>query len=386
MIKKKTRTVAGVMSGTSIDGIDCVVMQIRRKERGIAWKLLAHVQKKFPSGLSDAIKRNSETSTSRVDEINDINQVLSYYYADTVKHSASKARKQPDLIGCHGQTIYHRPKKDRRYGKRFGATLQIGDPSTLAILTGTPVVGNFRSADIAAGGEGAPLVPYVDYLLFNNRKNSRLLLNIGGIANFTYLQRNAKPDNVIAFDTGPGNMVIDALVGEYFGKRYDRNGAIARKGKVNENLFMKLIQHPYLQRKPPKSTGREEFGISFIKKLKRYIPTGISKEDVIATVTEFTAWAIFYSYSQYISTKKSVDEVIVSGGGAKNKFIMDALSDYFTSASVLTTGDIGIPVEAKEAACFAVLANETIDRKPGNLPSVTGASKRIPLGTIAIPN
>jgi len=386
MIKKKARTVAGIMSGTSIDGIDCVVMQIRRKERGIAWKLLAHVQKKFPSGLSDAIKRNSEPSTSRVDEINDINQVLSYYYADTVKRTASKAGKQPDLIGCHGQTIYHRPQKERRYGKRFGATLQIGDPSTLAILTGTPVVGNFRSADVAAGGEGAPLVPYVDYLLFNDRKKARLLLNIGGIANFTYLQQNAKPDNVIAFDTGPGNMVIDALVGEYFGKRYDRNGALARKGKVNENMFMKLIQHPYLQRKPPKSTGREEFGTSFIKKLKRYLVPGISKEDIIATVTEFTAWTIFYSYSQYISTNKSVDEVIVSGGGAKNKFIMDALSDYFTSARVLTTGDIGIPVEAKEAACFAVLANETIDRKPGNLPSVTGASNRIPLGTIAIPN
>ena len=386
MIKKKTRIVAGIMSGTSVDGIDCVIMQIRRKENGIAWKLLAHVQKKFPTDVAGGVLRNSDPTASRVDEINDLNQVLSYYYAETVKHAASKASKKIDLIGCHGQTIYHRPGKNRRYGKRFGATLQIGDPSTLAILTGIPVVGNFRSADVAAGGEGAPLVPYADYLLFNHRKKSRLLLNIGGIANFTYLQQNAKPADVIAFDTGPGNMVIDALMKEYFGKSYDKNGATALKGKVHESLFMKLLQHPYLQRKPPKSTGREEFGEMFLKKLKRHIPPGCTKEEIIATVTEFTAWSIFYSYSQYISNKQAADELIVSGGGAKNKFIMHALEDYFATSAVMTTNEFGLPLEIKEAACFAVLANETIDRKPGNLPSVTGASHRVPLGTIAIPN
>ncbi len=386
MIKKKTRIVAGIMSGTSVDGIDCVIMQIRRKENGIAWKLLTHVQKKFPTDVADAVLRNSDPSASRVDEINDINQALSYYYAETIKRAASKAAKKIDLIGCHGQTIYHRPQKERRYGKRFGATLQIGDPSTLAILTGIPVVGNFRAADVAAGGEGAPLVPYADYLLFNNRKKSRLLLNIGGIANFTYLQQNAKPADVIAFDTGPGNMGIDALVKEYFDKQYDRNGAIARKGRVHESLFMKLIQHPYLQRKPPKSTGREEFGKTFLKKLKQYIPSGCSKEDIITTVTEFTAWSIFYSFSEHITKKINVDEIIVSGGGAKNKFILEALEDYFVASTVMTSKEVGLPPETKEAASFAVLANETIDRKPGNLPSVTGASHRVPLGTIAIPN
>jgi len=385
MIKKKTRIIAGIMSGTSLDGIDCVVMQLRRKSDGIAWKLLTHVHKKFPQELSDALRRNSDPATSRVDEINDLNQVLSYHYADTVKRAGSKAEKKIDLIGCHGQTLYHRPAIERKYGKRFGATLQIGDPSTLAVLTGVPVVGNFRSADIALGGEGAPLVPYADFLLFRNSRKSRLLVNIGGIANFTYLSRNPNPSRIVAFDTGPGNMVIDALMQKYFGKSYDRNGSTAYKGTVNESLFLKLVKHPFLQRRPPKSTGREEFGNRFLKKLRQSIPESCSREDVIATVTEFTAWSIFYSYAQFVSDKENVDEVIVSGGGAKNRYIMEALREYFDPSAVIPSDDAGLSIEAKEAACFAVLANETIDGRPGNLPSVTGASKRVPLGVISYP-
>ncbi len=385
MIKKKTRIVAGIMSGTSLDGIDCVIMQIRRKNNSIEWKLLTHVHKKFPVKLAGALRRNSDPSTSRIDEINDLNQALSYHYTDAVKRARSKSGKKIDLIGCHGQTMYHRPAKERKFGKRFGATLQIGDPSTLAVLTGIPVIGNFRSADIALGGQGAPLVPYADYVLFRDMKKSRLLINIGGIANFTFLPRNPNPSRVIAFDTGPGNMVVDALMQKYFDKNFDKNGVTARRGTVNEALFMKLVQHPYLQRKPPKSTGREEFGDLFLKKLKKYIPDNCTKEDIIATVSEFTAWSIFYSYSQFIPGKKGADEVIVSGGGAKNNYMMDALSEYFEPADVITSGDAGLPVEAKEAACFAVLANETIDNRPGNLPSVTGASKRIPLGVLSMP-
>lgn len=385
MQKKKTRTVAGIMSGTSLDGIDCVIIQLSQQHDGIAWTLLTHIHKKFPSELSDALRRNSDPATSRVDEINDLNQALSYHYAGTVKRASSKAGKKIDLIGCHGQTVYHRPGKERKYGTRFGATLQLGDPATLAVLTGIPVVGNFRSADIALGGQGAPLVPYADYLLFRDSAISRLLINIGGIANFTFLPRNPKPSRIIAFDTGPGNMVIDALMKNYFRKNYDKNGSTARKGTVNEKLFMKLVQHPYLRRRPPKSTGREEFGGLFLKKLNKYIPAGCSKEDVITTVSEFTAWSIFYSYSQFIPAKKLADEVIVSGGGAKNKYILEALREYFEPAHVITSDDAGLPVEAKEAACFAVLANETIEKRPGNLPSVTGASKKTSLGVLALP-
>ncbi len=385
MQKKKSRIVAGIMSGTSLDGIDCVIMQIRRKNDAIVWKLLTHVHKKFPVKLAGALRRNSDPSTSRVDEINNLNQALSYHYADAVKRASSSSGKTIDLIGCHGQTMYHRPERDRKFGKRFGATLQIGDPSTLAVLTGIPVVGNFRSADIALGGQGAPLVPYADYILFRNAAISRLLINIGGIANFTFLPRNPNPSRIIAFDTGPGNMVIDALMKNYFGKNYDKNGSTARKGTVNEKLFMKLVQHPYLRRKPPKSTGREEFGGLFLKKLNKYIPADCSKEDVITTVSEFTAWSIFYSYSQFIPAKKLADEVIVSGGGAKNKYIMEALREYFEPAHVITSDDAGLPVGAKEAACFAVLANETIEKRPGNLPSVTGASKKTLLGVLALP-
>lgn len=385
ILKKKTRIVAGIMSGTSLDGIDCVVIKIRRKENGISWKLLSHIYKKFPRDLIDALHKNSNPATSRIDEINDLNQVLSYFYADAVNKAETKSGKKIDLIGCHGQTVYHRPSRDRRFGKKFGATLQIGDPSTLAAVTGIPVVGNFRSADIALGGQGAPLVPYVDYLLFGSKTKARLLINIGGIANFTFLPRNAKLPGIIAFDTGPGNMVIDALMKKYFGKKYDVHGSTAWKGTVNEKLFMKLVQHPYLQQKPPKSTGREEFGNQFLNKLDRHIPKNCAPKDVITTVTEFTAWSIFYSYSQLIPNEQKADQVIVSGGGAKNRYIMNALREYFEGIDVLSSDEIGLPVEAKEAACFAVLANETIDQRPGNLPSVTGADDRVLLGVIALP-
>jgi anhydro-N-acetylmuramic acid kinase len=187
---RRGRVVAGLMSGTSLDGIDCVILSIRRRRRGLNWKLLSHVHVTFPVELSDALRGNSDPDTSRIDEINDLNQVLPHYYADAVKRAARKtgiSTDDIDLIGCHGQTVYHRPEKIRRYGKRFGATLQIGDPSTLSAITGIPVVGNFRAADVALGGEGAPLVPYADYLVYSSARYSRLMLNIGGIANFTYL-------------------------------------------------------------------------------------------------------------------------------------------------------------------------------------------------------
>jgi anhydro-N-acetylmuramic acid kinase len=385
--KKKTRIVAGIMSGTSLDGIDCVVMQLTRKRSAVSWKLLTHVHKKFPEELSTALRRNSDPKTSRIDEINDINQVLAYYYADAVARAETKSGpggKKIDLIGCHGQTVYHRPQRDKRYGKKFGATLQVGDPSTLSALTGIPVVGNFRSADIAHGGEGAPLVPYADYLMFNDPKKARLLINIGGIANFTHLRRNAKTDEIIAFDTGPGNMVIDALMRQYFHERYDRNGKRARSGRVNETLFMDLCGHPFLHRKPPKSTGREEFGEAFLAKLQKRIPPECSEADTVTTLTEFTAWSIYHAYTSYITVKRDLDEVIVSGGGARNGYIMSALREYFDHLPVYTSDEFGLPTGAKEAACFAVLANETLDGRPGNLPSVTGAKKRIPLGQLAV--
>jgi anhydro-N-acetylmuramic acid kinase len=279
--------------------------------------------------------------------------------------------------------MYHRPEKGRRYGKRFGATLQIGDPSTLSAITGIPAVGNFRAADVALGGEGAPLVPYADYLMYTSARLSRLLLNIGGIANFTYLAPGCKPEDVVAFDTGPGNMVVDALMKKLFDKSFDRNGEHARKGTVNEELFMQLVTHPFLHRKPPKSTGREMFGKEFINKLMGKLPEGLSSYDVIASVTEFTAWSVFHAYVTYVKTAGPLDELIVSGGGAKNRYIMKALTEYFDGTRVKTSDKTGMPVEAKEAVCFAVLANETMDGRFGNMPSVTGSRKRVPLGVVA---
>jgi anhydro-N-acetylmuramic acid kinase len=383
---RRGRVVAGLMSGTSLDGIDCVILSIRRRRRGLNWKLLSHVHVTFPVELSDALRGNSDPDTSRIDEINDLNQVLPHYYADAVKRAARKtgiSTDDIDLIGCHGQTVYHRPEKIRRYGKRFGATLQIGDPSTLSAITGIPVVGNFRAADVALGGEGAPLVPYADYLVYSSARYSRLMLNIGGIANFTYLERGGKPEDVIAFDTGPGNMVIDAMMKKLFDKPFDRNGVNARKGTVNEELFMQLVTHPFIHKKPPKSTGREIFGEKFIKNLMDKVPEGISPYDIITTVTEFTAWSVFHAFVTYVKTSDLLDELIVSGGGAKNRYILKALTEYFDGTNVMISDETGIPVEAKEAVCFAVLANETIDGRFGNLPSVTGSVKSVPLGVVA---
>ncbi len=383
---RTSRIVAGIMSGTSLDGIDCVMMRIRRKNDNLAWKLLSHVHIAFPPYLAATLKRNSHPETSKIDEINDLNQALSYHYAGAVSRAARKAgipSAKVDLIGCHGQTMYHRPVRGKHYGKRFGATLQIGDPSTLSALTGCTVVGNFRSADLALGGEGAPLVPYVDYVLFRSEKKNRLVLNIGGIANFTFLPARGAIGDTIAFDTGPGNMVVDSLMQKFYRKPFDRNGAVALGGRVNEELFMELIEHPYLHRKPPKSTGREEFGSGFIEKLLRKIPPRCSRKDVIATVSEFTAWSIFHAYIRYVNTGDILDELIVSGGGALNRYFRRALADYFEGTEVYTSDRIGLPVDAKEAVCFAVLANETVDGIPSNMPSVTGSRKRIPLGVIA---
>jgi anhydro-N-acetylmuramic acid kinase len=268
-----------------------------------------------------------------------------------------------DLIGCHGQTVYHEGRSN---------TLQLGEPAVLAERTGLPVVSNFRARDIAAGGQGAPLVPYVDYLLFRHPTRTRIALNIGGIANITVIPPAAAPEDVVAFDTGPGNMVIDALARE-MGQPYDRGGKIAASGRVSTALLDELLADPYYRRKPPKSAGREQYGAAFVARLKA---TGLPLPDLIATATVLTAATIAIAIGN-----RSAD-LIISGGGVHNSQIVAHLAGFLPNVSISTSTDHGIDANAKEAIAFAVLAHETWQRKPANLPSATGARRAAVLGSI----
>ncbi|CUS94984.1 anhydro-N-acetylmuramic acid kinase [Candidatus Kryptonium thompsonii] len=267
-------------------------------------------------------------------------------------------------------------------GYKVKGTLQIGDPGVIAKLTGIPTVGNFRVGDMALCGEGAPLVPYFDYIIFTSDSLNRLVLNIGGIANFTVLKKGCDVEDVIAFDTGPGNMVIDALVKIFFNQDYDEDGKIAQSGKVSEDLLGKMMEHPFITKKPPKSTGREEFGSAFVNQILKWgKELSLPAEDIVATATEFTVYAIFENYKTFIKPYTQIDEIIVSGGGAKNKFMIKSLEKYF-QVPVRLTDEFGISSEAKEAICFAVFANEAVAGNPVNITSVTGANKRTILGGI----
>jgi anhydro-N-acetylmuramic acid kinase len=291
-----------------------------------------------------------------------LNFLLGELYAKAIL-----AMRQPvELIGLHGQTIFHEGGSN---------TLQIGEAAVVAERTGIDVISNFREADIAAGGQGAPLVPFVDYLLFRHARKNRVALNIGGIANITVIPKGGKATEVVAFDTGPGNMVIDALVAHMTGgkQRFDRNGRIARSAKIHDGLVMLFSEHPYLKRWPPKTCGREQFGTEFVSDL---LGTGLSLPDLIATATEFTAYAIVYQIFRTIEP----DEVIVSGGGVHNGWLMQRLKSAFPENSVKTSAEFGIDPDAKEAIAFAVLAYESARGRPGNLPSATGARHPVVLG------
>lgn len=386
--KKKVLAV-GLMSGTSADSVDAVLVEISGSGLSTRLRQIAFVSRPYPKRYKDHLLNCSLPGRGSVDTISQLNILVAHFFADAVKAVARKARiplSTIDLIGSHGQTIHHIPVPQNLFGKKIRSTLQIGDPSTLAKLTGIPVVGNFRTADMALGGQGAPLVPYFDYLMFRSKQKHRIVLNIGGIANMTLLKRNCSVNDVVAFDTGPGNMVIDALVKKFYHKEFDKEGNVARRGKIIIPLLRAMMRHPYLRRAIPKSTGRELFGAMFVSDiLKR--SRGMKKEDIVATATEFTAMTIYHQYVMFFKPilRGSIPhELIVSGGGIKNTAVMDALRRYFYPATVLISSDLGIMGESKEALCFAVLANETMHEIPSNVPSVTGAQRTVVLGEICL--
>lgn len=382
-----SRLVIGLMSGTSLDGIDAVLLRVKGHGTSVRFRQLAYLEKRFPVGVRSMLLRNSVPGTSRVDEIALLNVLLAHLYADAARAVARKggvSLSRVDLIGSHGQTIQHLPRPRRMFGKTIRATLQIGNPSVLSALTGVTTVGDFRLADMAVGGQGAPLVPYLDWLIFRSVSKNRLLLNIGGIANVTALPRSCKTDNVVAFDTGPGNMVVDGLMGRLFGTPYDRNGETARRGSVVHDLLRWMIRNPYLRRKPPKSTGREEFGEGFVDGVLARAK-GRRKEDIVATASFFTGFAVFEGYRRFIEKSMRVDELLVSGGGARNGYLMKLLRTYFGDGKVRRLDSLGISSDAKEAICFGILASEAIHGVATNIPSVTGARKKLVLGTVCPP-
>jgi anhydro-N-acetylmuramic acid kinase len=384
---KNSRLVVGLMSGTSLDGIDAVLLRVSGDGARTSFRQLAYVERAFPRGLRDFVLRNSIPEPSRVDDIARLNFLLAELYADAVRQVARAGgvrMSQIALIGSHGQTIRHEPKPVTLFGKKVRATLQLGDPSVLATLTGVCTVGDFRVADMAAGGQGAPLVPYFDWLVFRSKSANRLVLNIGGIANVTVLPKKSSTSEVFAFDTGPGNMVVDSVMRRLYGRPFDRNGETAFQGTVLPDVFSRMIRHPYLRLKPPKSTGREEFGDEFVSDVLK-LARRKDRRDVVATVSQFTAYAVYVAYRQFVQRRMRVDELIVSGGGAENLFFVGELRRYFGACSVRLSDEFGIPSDSKEAICFAILANETVAGKATNIPAVTGARRPVVLGKICVP-
>jgi anhydro-N-acetylmuramic acid kinase len=352
------------MSGTSLDGVDVAAIDIHKSKI----ETVAHNSIPYPKEIRKAILAVSNTTTT-TGAISRLNFQLGEIYADALRH-VGVPLKTIKLIGCHGQTIYHE-------GTKPVNTMQIGEAAVIAERTGISVVSDFRVRDIAAGGQGAPLVPFVDYLLFGHAKRARIALNIGGIANFTLIPANGKPGEVIAFDTGPGNMIIDALVAEMTGGKqlFDRGGAIASKGHVDRVLLDKLLADRYYKKKPPKSAGREQYGAEFVARLRA---TGLFLPDLIATATAFTAATI----AMGVRLAGEPEEMIVSGGGVHNRQLMGSLAALLPEVRFATTNDFGIDVDAKEAIAFAVLAHRTHTGQSGNLPSATGANRPVVLGKI----
>lgn len=379
----------GLMSGTSLDGIDAAVCEIAGSGFSTTVKTLAFETFSYSQPLREFILKNSHPSTAKLADVCRMNFLLAELFADAVKKIVKKSGKkisEIDFIGSHGQTIQHLPQAKKMFGKNIRSTLQICDPSVIAKLTGILTVGDFRVGDIALGGAGAPLVPYVDYCLFRSQKTNRALLNIGGIANITFLPKNCSLKQLLAFDTGAGNMLVDALMKKFFGKQFDNNGEVAAKGNANQQLLKMMQRHSYFKKNLPKSTGREEFGSEFLEKIiteSRRLK--LSNEDAMTTVTYFTVWGVRFHLEQFIPKKNFPYEIIVSGGGVHNKTMFAFLRQFFPSIKISTIDDYGISSDAKEAIAFAILANETLSGNSSNVPSVTGAKRATILGKICLP-
>ncbi|WP_134702038.1 anhydro-N-acetylmuramic acid kinase [Ammoniphilus sp. YIM 78166] len=385
----------GMMSGTSLDGIDAALVKITSNEEKQIEEVALVEFNYLP--YSDELRRRlndlCSPETARLDQLVEAHYGVAEWYAYSVHQLLEKANFKPeqiDAICCHGQTIWHAPVDQAFPGPEgplpVRSTLQIGEMSVLTERTGIPVIGNFRARDMAAGGEGAPMVPFADRILFGEASKGRIMQNIGGIGNCTFIPAGSPTDGIFAFDTGPGNMIMDDLVMMHTqgAERYDRGGEIASQGKVDEAMLQQSLSDPYYGRRPPKSTGREVYGTFFTEKfLEEGKKRGLNFEDILATATALTAHTITNAYKDFILPHHEVGEVIVSGGGAHNRTLMKMIREQLPeSISLKTAAHYGVPDDAKEAMAFAILGHETMMGRPSNVPSVTGARRAVRLGQV----
>jgi anhydro-N-acetylmuramic acid kinase len=387
--------VAGVMSGTSADGIDVAMVDVTTIAVSHAartrLKLLGNASFPYPAKVRRMVLGLMNAERASVADLSRLNFLLGGLYADAVLSTQKKFRHQAELIGCHGQTLYHQGTPTAFLGEKLAVTWQTGEAAVIAARTGVPVVSDFRPADMAAGGKGAPLVPYLDNLLYRDAHVGRIALNIGGIANLTAIPAEARPDHVTAFDTGPGNMVMDALTEKGFGQPFDRDGQFASAGHVIESVLAKFLQHRFFRQPPPKTAGREEFGREFSRQFMQASALASKNRarasNAVATATALTARSISNAIQGFVLPKGSFAEVIASGGGTRNPVLMAWLVNELRELGLKlrSSDEFGIPSEAKEAVAFAVLAFETWNRRPSNMPSATGAKRVAVLGKISYP-
>jgi anhydro-N-acetylmuramic acid kinase len=395
------KLVLGIMSGTSADGIDIALVRIHegaasnsrggsgKRSGGLSAKLEGIYSTAYPAKVREAILRIADVGPTTSAEISQLDFLLGELYARAALAALKKFRVAPakiSLIGSHGQTIYHQGAASNFLNAaRVSSTFQIGEPAVIAARTGITTVGDFRPADIAAGGQGAPLVPFVDYIIYRDAKLGRVALNIGGIANLTVIPANATPNHVAAFDTGPGNMLVDSLVRHFSRERstFDRDANLALRGQTQSRLLDMLLMHPYLRLKPPKTAGREQFGDAFAREIIKWGDSHRTRpNDLIRTATLFTPLSIAEALHRFVLPRTKVHELIISGGGARNPLMMAQLAASLPGIAIRTSDEFGIPSQAKEAFAFAILAYEAFHQRANNLPSATGARRPAVLGKI----
>src|SRR6202162_955786 len=406
---KKNMIVAGVMSGASADGINVALVRMfpqpsrgqfaRAESSGrtaqanrvpAKFELLGHAEYSYPKTVRSAVLAAMNASRASVGDLARLNFLLGELYSDAILATERQFRVKVNLVGCHGQTLYHQGEGERFLGHKLAATWQTGEAAIIAARVDAPVVSDFRPADMAAGGKGAPLVPFLDYLLFRDARIGRIVQNVGGIANLTAIPAGASASKVLAFDTGPGNMVMDAVTDNLFNQPFDRGGRISASGKVLDKVIREILQRDFFRKAPPKTAGREEFGRDFVRDFLRRCGRS-RKQDIVATATALTASSIADAVQRYTANnsarKQKFQEMILSGGGAKNATLVKMLTEELAPLGLrLRFSDaFGLPAAAKEAVAFAVLANETWHRRPSNVPSATGAKRAVVLGKLSYP-
>ena len=373
---KKYKTIISMMSGTSLDAIDACIVKIFND---FSFEIIDSYSLYYPENTRNKLL-NLANNKGTVSDICYMNFIVGNLFAETANKLIEKAnlsKDNIDFISTHGQTIWHMPEQNEIDGIKTGSTLQIGDISVISQKTGIMTIGDYRPKDITANGQGAPLVPFADKILFGTDKN-RIIQNIGGISNSTVLSNQC---DIFAFDNGPGNMLIDYCMQKFFNKSYDKNGETALKGKTDKNWLKKLFALPYYKSIPPKSTGRELFNNNYVEKMLKYAP--VDKYDIIATITDLTALTISNSYEKFILPKTSIDEIVLGGGGAYNNAIKTYLKNYLPNIPVKTHEDYNIPNKLKECIAFAYLGYYTLIKKPNNIPSCTGADMPVIMGKIS---